>query len=146
MGRIPYVGIVVITVRGSNITRIILPRSRADNVRKAVVIYPRRTFRRCTLIILMPAIGHPLIDIAAHIIEAEGVRLETADLQRSRGVVGFIASFTIGHIRLKLIAPPKLSFSAATRSVLPFGFAREPEGLLRGLGEPIHKLLRVSPA
>ena len=70
------------------------------------------------LIILMPTIGHPLMDIAAHIIEAEGVRFETAYLQGLRGVVGLIASFTIGHVHLKLIAPPKFSSGAATRGIL----------------------------
>ena len=86
------------------------------------------------------------MDIAAHFIKAEGVRFETADLQRLRGVVGFIASFTIGHVRLKLIAPPKFSSGAATRGILPFGFARKPKQLLGDLGEPLHKLLCISPA
>ena len=86
------------------------------------------------------------MDIAAHIIEAEGIRLETADLQRLRGVVRLIASFTIGNVRLKLVAPPKLSSGATTRGILPFGFARQPKRLLRDLGKPLHKLLCVSPA
>src|SRR6476619_851859 len=94
-------------------------------MRQAVVINPRRSIRRCTLIILMPTICHPLMDIAAHIIKAEGVRFETADLQGLRGVVGLIASFTIGHVRLKLIAPPKFSSGAGTRGILPFGFRSE---------------------
>src|SRR6516225_9038505 len=105
--RIAYAGNVLITVRGSNITWIVLPGSRAHDMRHTVVINPRRSIRRCPLIILMPTIGHPLMDIAAHIIKAEGVRLETADLQGLRGVVGLIASLTIHHVRLKLIAPPQ---------------------------------------
>ena len=94
----------------------------------------------------MPTICHPLIDTAAHIIKAEGVRLETANLQWLRGVVGLIASFTIGHIRLKLVAPPKFSSSAATRGIFPFGFARKPERLSGDLRKPLHKLLCISPA
>src|SRR5262249_15839599 len=90
--RIAYAGIVLITVRGSNITRIVLPGSRAHDMRHGVVICPWRFIRRCPLIILMPTIGHPLMDIAAHIIKAEGVRFETADLPGLRGVVGLIAA------------------------------------------------------
>ena len=41
------------------------------------------------------------MDIAAHIVKTEGVRFETTDLQGLRSVVGLIASFTIGHVRLK---------------------------------------------
>ena len=115
-------------------------------MRQAVVINPRPSIRRCTLIILVPTIGHPLMDIAAHIIKTEGVRFETADLQGLRSVVGLIASFTIGHVRLKLIAPPKFSSGAATRGILPFSFARKPKRLLGDLGEPLHKLLCISPA
>ncbi len=50
-------------------------------MRKAVVINPRRTIRRCALIILVPAIGHPLVDIAAHIVQTEGVRLSALKKQ-----------------------------------------------------------------
>src|SRR5689334_21782916 len=94
----------------------------------------------------MPAIRHPLMDVAAHIIEAKGVRLETPDLQRLRSVVGFIASLTICRISLQLVAPPKFSSSTPTRSVLPFGFAWKPERFVRHLRKPIDKFLCVSPA
>ena len=97
---VPYARVVVIAAGGANITRIVFPGSGTDDVRRAVVINPSRTIRRCALIIVVPAIGYPLIDIAAHIVQTEGVRLETADLQRLRSVVGFITSFAIGHVCL----------------------------------------------
>src|SRR6202030_3381456 len=50
------------------------------------------------------------------------------------------------HVGLKLIAPPKFSPSAAARGILPLGFARKSTRLLRDLGEPLHKLLPISPA
>ena len=93
----------------------------------------------------MPAIRYPLIDTAAHIIKAEWVRLETANLQWLRGVVRFIASFAVGHTSLKLVAPPKFRPSAPSRGVFPFGFARKPEWLLHDPREPLDKLLRIGP-
>ena len=146
MRRIPHGRVVMITVGGSNIIGIVFPRSRANDTRQAIVFYPSRTVRRRALIVLVPAISHPLMDIAAHIIEAKWIWLEAADLQRLGRLVGFIAALTIGHRGLGLLAPPKLASSAPTGRILPFGFGRKPKRLLRDLGEPVHILLRISPA
>src|SRR5271168_701893 len=130
MRRIAHGRIVVITVGGSNIAGIVFPRSGADDARQAVAFHPCRTIPRCALIILMPAISNPLMDIAAHVIEAERIRLETADIQRLRRLVGFIATFTIGHCSVQLVAPPKLTFGPPTGGVLPLGFGWKPKRLL----------------
>ena len=98
------------------------------------------------MIVVMPAISHPLVDIAAHVIEAERIRLETADIQGLRRLVGFIAAFAIGHCSLELVAPPKLAFRPPAGGVLPLGFGWKPKRLLRSLGKPFHELLRIRPA
>ena len=85
------------------------------------------------------------MDIAAHIIEAKWIWLEAADLQRLGRLVGLIAAFTIGHRGQGQVAPPKLTSCSPTGRILPFGFGRKPKWLLRDLGEPFHKLLRIIP-
>src|SRR5262249_46207607 len=52
----------------------------------------------------------------------------------------------IGRVGSKLVAPPEFRSRAAARGVLPFGFTRKPELLLRDLREPPRELLRVGPA
>src|SRR4051794_622841 len=94
---------------------------------------PRRSVGRGALIVLVPAILDPLVDPAAHIVEAERVRREAADLQRLLGVIRLVATFAIGQAGLRLVAPPVFRRAAAARRVLPLRFARQAVFLLRRL-------------
>src|ERR1700722_7552715 len=94
----------------------------------------------------MPAVLYPLIDAAAHIVQAKRVWLEAADLGRllDAGSVGAILA--IGHTRLKLIAPPVLRLRASSRGIFPFSLARKSIRLSRCAREPGGELLGVTPA
>src|SRR5262249_45061825 len=144
--RVPDVGVIVITARGSNVARIVSPRAGTNDVGEARGFKPGRTIGRGALVVLVPAIRDPLVDAAPHVMEAERVRLEAAPGPRLRGVIGLVASLAVGRVGSKLVAPPEFRSRAAARGVLPFGFTRKPELLLRDLREPPRELLRVGPA
>src|SRR4051812_48015133 len=114
-------------------------------MRRAVPAGPCRAVTGCALIGPAPAVLDPLIDPAPHVVEAERVRLEAADLPRllGREVTAILAS---RHARLELVAPPIFRLRPAARGVFPFGFARKPIRLLCGPREPGRILLRVGPA
>ena len=67
----------------------------------AISCAPWRSIRWRTLIRLVPEINHPLIDGAAHVVKAEGIGLEAADLDRLLGARrGVRAILAVGHIGL----------------------------------------------
>ena len=107
---------------------------------------PRRTVRRSSLVILVPAVLHPLIDAATHIIQPKRIWLEAADLERLLGGCDVSAILAIGHVGLKLVAPPVFCLRASTRGIFPFGFARKPIGFVGRIREPRDELLGIAPA
>src|ERR1700733_6456573 len=100
MGRIPNVGIVIVAVRRANIHRFAPPRAGSNDVGVAISCAPWRTIRWRTLIRFVPAILYPLIDTAAHVVEAKGIRLEAAHLNRLLGARCVSAILAVGHTRL----------------------------------------------
>src|SRR5882757_10969730 len=102
----------------------------------AISVGPGCSVRRRTLIILVPTILDPLIDTAAHVVKAERVGQEAADLQRLPWIVGLVAALAIGEARLRLVAPPVFRGAAAARRVFPLRLARQAVLLLRRLREP----------
>src|SRR5580692_442719 len=67
VGRIPDARIVMVTAPGAGIARVVLPRTRPDDPRKTLLIGPCRAVGRRALIVLVPAIGDPLVDAATHV-------------------------------------------------------------------------------
>src|SRR5262245_65636342 len=80
MGGIPHAGVVTIAICRPHVACIAFPGSRSYDALAAVPVNPGGSVDRCALIILMPAVLDPLIDPASHIIEAEWICFETADL------------------------------------------------------------------
>src|SRR5271166_1353596 len=95
-------------------------------MRGAILLDPRRAVDRCTLVVPVPTILHPLIDVASHIMKAERVWPKASDLQRLRRIVRCGASLAVGQIRSKLIAPPIFCLCTSACGVLPFSLARKP--------------------
>src|SRR5690242_2649470 len=102
----------------------------------AVSVGPRRPVGWRPLVILVPAILDPLIDAAAHVVEAERVGREAADPQRLLGVIGLVAALAIGQTGLRVVAPPVFRGAAAARCVFPLRLAWQPIFPLRRLREP----------
>src|SRR5262245_48864586 len=117
----------MVTASGARIARVVLPRTRPNDVRKTAVIDPRRAIGRRALIVPVPAVRDPLVDATAHVEQAEGVCLKAPDLQELRRVAGIVASLAVGHADAHLVAPPELGRLSAARRIFPFGFARQPE-------------------
>src|SRR5215472_6789265 len=117
----------MVTARRTDLARVVLPRSRSNDVGRAALIGPCRTIDGRASIVFVPAVSHPLIHPAAHVIKTEGVGSETAGFGWTRGVVDLAASLAIDHAALQLVAPPISRLRAATRGVFPFRLARQPE-------------------
>src|ERR1700751_5777563 len=115
-------------------------------MRRAVAFDPRRTIDGRTPIIFVPAVGHPLINPAAHVIKTEGVGFETACFGGMRRVVALAAPLAVGHAALYVLAPPIAGLRAAPRGVFPFSLAQQPEPAVCALSKPRHELLSILPA
>lgn len=98
------------------------------------------------MIIPVPAILHPLINAAAHVVKPERVWFETAGVDRllRGGNVG--AALAIGQAGLELIAPPELRLRSAACGVFPFGLAWKPIGSVCHGRKPGDELSGISPA
>src|SRR6516164_8402369 len=94
----------------------------------------------------VPAILHPLVDAAAHIVQPERIWLEAADLDRLFSNRDIRAVLAIGHALLKLVAPPIPCLLPPARRVFPFGFAWQPIGPVQSVCEPRDELLGIAPA
>ena len=94
----------------------------------------------------MPAVLHPLIDTATHIMQSERIWPEAADLNWLLNVSDVSAIAAIDHARSKLVTPPILCLRAAACGVFPFGFAWQPICLSCCASEPANKLFGVTPA
>src|ERR1043166_3505417 len=105
MGWITHIGVVVAAVRGPHVACVVLPGAGAQHVRRAVATEPGRAVGRRALIRLVPAILHPLVDPASHVVQAEWIGLEAADLDGLFGA-GIAAILAGGHAMLDLVAPP----------------------------------------
>ena len=87
------------------------------------------------LVVFMPAVLYPLIDAATHIVQAERIWLKAADLDRLLGGGDVGAILTIGHARLRLIAPPVPRLRACPRSVFPFSLGRQAVPMCAFIGD-----------
>src|SRR5215210_4657991 len=112
----------------------------------ALALDPRRAICWRTLVISVPAILHPLVNAATHVMQSKRIWRKTANLDRLLGGCDVGAILAIGHAGLELVTPPILGLRAATRPILPFGFRRQSIGLSSHLSEPGDVLLRVGPA
>src|SRR3954454_10690804 len=74
MRRVSHVGVVAVSIGRSNIADVVLPGSRTDHMRSAVLADPRGAVAWSFLVGSVPAVFDPLVDGAAHIVEAERIR------------------------------------------------------------------------
>src|SRR5262249_48791760 len=107
---------------------------------------PWRTIRRSAVIAPVPAILHPLVDAAAHVVQPKRVWLEAADLDRLLSRRDVRAVLAIGHALLKLVAPPVARLRSPARRLLPSRCARQPIGSVQGVREPCDELPGVAVA
>src|SRR5581483_11564926 len=136
MRQIAHAGVVAVAARGAEIRGVVLPRAAAQHVLAAIVVLPGGPVGRRAVIILMPAIGDPLGDAAAHIMKAEGIGGKAPDLDGVMGIVRLAAALAGGDAGLHLVAPPILGLRAAARRIFPFGLARQAIGCAGGARKP----------
>jgi hypothetical protein len=115
--------VVVITVRWPNVSAIVLPRSRPDDMRTAVAMEPRGAVKRRALIVRVPTILYPLIDGPAHIVESKLIGLEATNICELAVTSGVAAIHTIGHPGPEAIAPPIFRSRVPPSTIFPFGLA-----------------------
>jgi hypothetical protein len=73
---------VFIIIRGAdretNVARKVAPRAATKDVPTATVCRPSLAVSGCALIVVVPAVLHPFLDISQHVVQAESVGRETA--------------------------------------------------------------------
>src|SRR5207249_3218232 len=116
---------ILIAAGGADVGGLAFPRPAAQYAGGALRVEPRLATGWGALIVLVPAILHPLVDAAAHIVETKRIGQEAADLQRLLGIVGLVATLAVGNALLRLVAPPIFARRRAACRVFPFGFARQ---------------------
>src|SRR5262249_14077720 len=106
---------------------------------------PRGSVLWRATIIVVPAILHPLGDIALRVVKSESVRPEGSDRpglpQRRREAV-----LAIRIVVADLTAPPERRRRSGARGVFPLGLRRQPIAFAGLLRQPGHEGLRVVPA
>ena len=78
----PVDGGVPVAVRGAEVPRIVDPGAAAKDPATAISGCPGGAIRRRAAVISIPAVLHPLPHVAMHVVEAKGVGLERAHLDR----------------------------------------------------------------
>src|SRR5262245_43601030 len=113
MGRVTDIGVVVVAIGRTDIACVILPGTGANDMGAAVASGPDRAVGRRPLVIPVPAILDPLIDPAAHVVQAERIGPGTADLDRLVGGGVTAAILATGIARLQLVTPPVFRLRSA---------------------------------
>src|SRR5690349_12571301 len=113
--QIPHAGVVAVAARRAEIGGIVLPGAAAQHVLAAIVVLPGGSVGRRAVIILVPAIGDPLRDTAAHIVKAEGIGGKAPDLDGVMGIIRLAAALAGGDAGLHVVAPPILRLRTAAR-------------------------------
>src|SRR6202521_3658649 len=147
MHGIPDPTIVIIPAPRPDIVGSVPPRPGAHLVKDAVAgVAPGLSIGYGTLIVLVPAIRHPLGYISAHVVKAERIRLDLVDFRRLPRILVAIASLAVDHPRLNVVAPPVFGARAAARRIFPFGLGRQPKNRFRCLVQPRNELLGIVEA
>src|SRR6266404_7210703 len=142
---VPVVLLVPVAVRRPWVCRIVVPGTAADDTFLAIPCRPRKAIGGRPVVVLMPAILHPLPHIAGHIVEAERIGLERSDRRGSQFAPLVFAAMAVGVFFVDLVAPVKGRRGASTSRVFPFGFGEQPVFLAGHLAEPRHICLGVVP-
>src|ERR1700745_155960 len=129
--QIAHAGVVAVAARRAQIGRIVLPGAAPQHVLAAIVALARQAVRRRAVIILVPAIGHPLRHIAAHVVKPEGGGGKAPDVYGMMGIIRLAAALAGGDAGPHFVAPPILRLRAAARRIFPLGLARQAVGWCR---------------
>src|SRR5689334_3858054 len=121
MSWITDAGVIMIAAGSADVSRIVLPGSRANHVGGAPVFGPSAAVRGRIPIVVMPAISYPLMDVTPHIIKAKRIWLKATRLLGLGRIVIVIESLAVGSAGLELVAPPVPCLGARAGGVLPFG-------------------------
>src|SRR5262249_55933044 len=116
-----------------------------QNALAALAGGPRRAVLGRIAIGIVPAILHPLGNVARRVVEPEAVWTEGAcwhsPPRRRRTAI-----LTICVVGARIAAPGKIRGRACTRRVFPLGFSRQAIAFPGLLGEPSHESLCIIPA
>src|SRR5260370_13483983 len=124
---VPVVLLVPVAVRRPWICRIVVPGTAADDTFLAIPCRPRnKAIGGRPVVVLMPAILHPLPHIAGHIVESERIGLERSDRRGSQFAPLVFAAMAVGVFFVDLVAPVKGPLGAGTRPLVPFGVLEQP--------------------
>src|SRR5213594_29150 len=158
----PEAGAIGDAVRRPCLLRAELPAATAENVPVAISTRPRPAVRGCADVVCVPAVLHPLPDVAQHVVEAEGILPKHPHGGRERiAVLAFVVHLCVLRMPIAVIKITVIDVLAQksgivgsvsrrgrvrSRGILPFRFREEAIFAPRLPTEPCHVGLGVVPA
>src|SRR5262245_43729378 len=94
----------------------------------------------------MPAILHPLPDVAVHVVKSEGVGLKRTNGRRLLNVPLATTAVATSVAHTQIIAPGIASIGASSCRIFPFDLAEKSVIFSTQLREPADILFSVNPA
>src|SRR5262245_43776236 len=135
-----------VAVRDAGDLRVADPGPAAGDPQATIAALARSAVRGRALVVRIPAVLHPLPDVADHIVQAEAVRVEAADRRGLFAAPAAAGTVEIGAVGARRVAPGIPRGRSSAGRVFPLGFREEPIGSAGLLGEPRYIGLGVLPA
>src|SRR5262249_7803880 len=127
---------------GAEAPRIVAPGAAAKNPATTISGCHRRAVRRRAIVVVIPAVLHPLPHVAVHVVEAPPVLRETVHSHRLLPVFALGPAAVVRLPGRDRRAPPERRRRAGTRRILPLRLRQQAIGLAHLARQPGQVLLR----